>query len=91
MSENYFTPRERFDSAIIRVEDNQVQYSRQKVIQILSDDYMTTLTAISHYRGMPEHRLKRIARKQAKQWLDYATVSNMYGFELNKPVLIDEQ
>lgn len=86
----YYTPRDLFDSAIIRTHNSRVEYSRSKLIEILTREYLVTIEAISEYRGMSSRRKKSLARKRALEWLAYIQVSIHFGRIEERPVIVDE-
>ena len=86
----HYKPRDLFDSAIIRTHNSRVEYSRSRLVEILTLEYLATIESISQYSGMSPIRKKRLARKRAFQWIAYIQVSIHYGRIEERPVIVDE-
>lgn len=86
----HYTPRDLFDSAIIRTHNSRVEYSRSRLIEILTREYLETIESISQYSGMSSARKKSLARKRAFEWIAYIQVSIHFGRIEDRPVIVDE-
>ena len=84
---SYYQPRALFDVAIICIEDDRVVYDETKLLDVLIDDYKSTLVLLANYRTAPESVIHEKSRRLALQWIELFRDSMLYGDERHRPIL----
>lgn len=87
----YYTPRQVFDPAVIRIEDNLVHYSRSKLTEILIDEYAANLKLMNDYKNATDEYIRQQAKTAALKWIIYIRHSFHYGSIERRPVIVDHE
>jgi len=87
----YYTPRDTFDPAVIKVEAGRVHYSRSKLMNILVADYTSNIESLNQFKGSSRSQLAASAERSAGKWLIYIRHSRHYGDINRRPVIVDDE
>lgn len=87
----YYTPRQVFDPAVIRIEDNIVHYSRSKLTEILINEYADNLRLLNEYKSATDDYIRQQAKRSALKWIIYIRHSFHYGSIERRPVIVDHE
>lgn len=85
----YFQPRELFDAAIIRTnEDDRIEYDQEKLREILRDQYLETIESMSNYKTASEEDKVRRAERLACKWLITMRDAAIFGSLSKRPLIV---
>jgi len=85
----YYEPRDLFDEAIIRTnENNRIEYDQEKLKGILTKQYLETIDSMSNYRNATESDKQRRAERLACKWLITMRDAAIFGSLTKRPLIV---